>query len=331
MRAHRLQLRDPECCGEEWTSALDAPAPEVAVASTANPGDGGPCELRNEEVPDCVEDDTGSVRRASRPDATRLVVDALGPHRGDGSGNGRYLYAVVCASRVNLFYGRVGINGGNIYTIVQGELAAVVSDVPKCALPSKVAHVLAHQEVLRRLMTETTPLPVAFGVIADGPAAVRRMLSMNQTVIMEQLARVVGKAEMNVRVLWSVPDLFEHLVDTDQEARALRDRLYLAGRRPSSDEEVLLGETFVRALDRARDACGSELLSRLARECYEISDNELQDEHEVIDLSCLIGRETQGDFERSVTEIARRYDDNCVFGLSGPWPPYSFVTLDLRV
>ena len=75
-------------------------------------------------------------------------------------------------------------------------------------------------EVISRLMEETTPLPMSFGIIADGPGAVRRILSRNRRAFLQQLANVAGKVEMGLRVTWDVPNVIEYFVLTHPELQA---------------------------------------------------------------------------------------------------------------
>jgi hypothetical protein len=118
---------------------------------------------------------------------------------------GRYLYAVISGPDERT-YGDFGIEGATVYVISDGSVAAIVSDVPNKKIRPERLHLAAHQEVLRRLMEEITPLPMTFGIIADGPEAIQRILSRNQQVLVDQLHRVSGKAEMGLRVTWDVPN-----------------------------------------------------------------------------------------------------------------------------
>src|SRR5664279_377940 len=119
-----------------------------------------------------------------------------------------YLYAVVEASEPRS-YTSIGIDGSDVYTITEGRVAAVVSGLPSPKIRPQRAHLAAHQAVLKCLMADTTPLPMAFGTIADSPEAIRRILVRNQRALQEQFRRVAGRVEMGLRVAWDVPNIFE--------------------------------------------------------------------------------------------------------------------------
>jgi len=112
-------------------------------------------------------------------------------------------------------------------------VAAVVSNLSSDKIRPERSRLSAHQQVLKKIMTETTPLPMAFGILAENPQAVRKMLSRNQHAFLVQLNRVVGKVEMGLRVTWDVPNIFEYFVNTHPELRLVRDRLLGVQREPT--------------------------------------------------------------------------------------------------
>ncbi len=239
---------------------------------------------------------------------------------------GRYMYAVVAGSGYRN-YNFSGIDGGAVYTICNGQSAAVVSDVPNEKIRPVRRRLAAHQEVLKRLMEESTALPTAFGIIADGPQAVREILSRHREAIGEQLRRVDGKEEWGLRVTWDVPDIFKYFVNTHPELRAARDRHCGPGR----EEKIELGKRFERVLNEDRDDYTEKVEEALSRYCFEIKRNKCRNEQEAMNLACLVGREARDEFETGVSEAARMFDDNFTFDYKGPWVPHNFVDIDLSL
>src|SRR5208337_5537951 len=174
-----------------------------------------------------------------------------------------------------------------------GQVAAVVSDVGVERLRPERSHLAAHQEVLKKLMAEATPLPMAFGIIADSPQAVRNLLSRNQHALLEQLKRVAGKVEMGLRVAWDVPNIFEYFVNTHAELRVARDRIVNARHESkaavpeSQEEKIELGRMFDHLLNDDREAHARKVRHVLAPVCVEFKANLCRKEHEVMNLACL--------------------------------------------
>jgi hypothetical protein len=247
------------------------------------------------------------------------------PHKG-----GEYLYAIAAPGK-DRACDVPGIDGGAVYSVRHGGVAAVVSDCPRQKLRPERAHLAAHKGVLERLMLDSTVLPMAFGTIAGDMKAVRRLLSLNQEIFLEQLERVAGKVEMGLRVKWDVPNIFEYFIDIHPELRAARDRLLGNQRQPRQEDRIELGQLFDRILNEDRQAHSEELEEALEPCCSEIKRSPLRNVNEVANLNCLAPRDGLKKLEEAVFQAASRFDNNYAFDLNGPWAPHNFVEMDLEL
>jgi hypothetical protein len=245
--------------------------------------------------------------------------------------SGRYVYAIVTAPGEQI-YGMTGIDGAPVYTIANGRVAAVVSDVPNAKIRPERRHLAAQQAVLKGLLFQADALlPMAFGIIADGPQAIQKILSRNHQAFIQQLHRVAGMVEMGLRVSWDVPNIFEYFVNTHLELRAARDRFLGSYRNPSQEDKIELGRLFDRLLNEDREAFTDKVEEILSDYCREIKRNKCRNESEVMSLACLVGREAQGRFEEGVFQAAKLFDNNYTFDFNGPWAPHNFVDLDFKL
>ena len=104
--------------------------------------------------------------------------------------SGRYLYAIVPAPGEQA-YDLAGIEGAPVYSISNGRVAAVVSDVANDRIRPERRHLAAQQAVLKGLLSRADAmLPMAFGIIADGPKAIQKILSRNHEGFLQQLQRL---------------------------------------------------------------------------------------------------------------------------------------------
>lgn len=244
---------------------------------------------------------------------------------------GKYLYAFVAGAERQDFE-NCGIAGGTVYTIGDGGVAAVVSDLPGKKIRPERRHLATHQGVLKQLMAEEhVPLPVSFGVIIDDRLTVQRILSRNQKSLLEQLRRVSGKVEMGLRVAWNVPNIFEYFIHVHPELRLARDRFFSGRREPSQEDKIELGRMFDHLHTEDREDHTTKVEEVLSGYCAEISRNKCRDEREVMHLACLVEREAQETFEKGIFEAARQFDDSFAFDFSGPWPPHNFVNIDMKL
>jgi hypothetical protein len=200
-----------------------------------------------------------------------------------------YLYAVVADARSRR-YGDFGIDGSEVYSIPEGQVAAAVSNLRVQRVWPERSHLAAHEEVLKKLMAETTPLPMSFGVLADSLQAVRNLFSRNQRALLEQLQRVASKVEMGVRVTCDVPNIFEYFLNTHPELRRARDE-FLGGPRESRQwDKIEVGRMFDHLLEEDRKTYADQVKAVLAPHCAAIGQGKCCTEREVMNLACLVER-----------------------------------------
>jgi gas vesicle protein GvpL/GvpF len=245
---------------------------------------------------------------------------------------GCYLYAIIAGADQEQLapLGSCGIDGSQVYAVKNDGLVAIVSDVPNARLRPERRRLAAHHDVLERLLGLGTPLPMAFGIIADGAHAIEHILALNRQVFSKELVRLDGKVEMGLRVAWDVPNIFEYFVATHPELRALRDRAFGAGSEPTWDDSIELGRLFHRTLTREREVQTEKVLGTLNEHCVEVKENKPRNEREVMSLACLIRRDAAKDFQRGVFETATQLDNHYAFDFNGPWPAHNFVEVDLQ-
>src|SRR5688572_24990070 len=116
---------------------------------------------------------------------------------GASRSSGTYLYAVLAKGMAAPSgYGAIGIDGAEVYCVSSGDLAAAVSRVERPRLRPERKLLMAHNDVLKRLMKDGTVLPAAFGHVARNDAAVVALLERESRAFEEQLVRVDGRVEM---------------------------------------------------------------------------------------------------------------------------------------
>ena len=242
---------------------------------------------------------------------------------------GKYLYAIIPAGKKH-DYGEIGINGGRVYLISDEHVSAVVSDFNDGKIRPERRHLAAHQNVLKNIMKEESPLPISFGMIAESTEEIRRIISLNWKSFENQLKRVNGKVEMGMRVVWDVPNIFEYFVNVHKELRIMRDKLLGGSRNPTQDDKIEVGRLFDWFLKEDREELTQKVIDGLESSCFEITQLPLRNEKDVMNLACLIARESvEKSFETAICEIAQDFDNNFTFDFNGPWAPHNFVNVEL--
>lgn len=242
--------------------------------------------------------------------------------------DGRYLYSVVPAEAVDKLRLDVeGIDGAEVYPLVLGRVAAIVSNIKKAEMRPERRNLGAHSAVLRKVMDQTTLLPVAFGVVPGSERELRELVAEHESEMLEQLQVVEGKVEMGLRGRLQVPDVFQYFLEKFPDLRNSRDAMY-AGGEPSREEKIELGQLFAETLEDFQDDTAETVAAGL-QAVGKVRINEPRSEEEVINIAVLIPREQMESFTQAVEQLAPDLDENIELQVTGPWPPYNFV--DLRI
>ncbi|MCL4502996.1 MAG: GvpL/GvpF family gas vesicle protein [Deltaproteobacteria bacterium] len=250
--------------------------------------------------------------------------------RRERSKRGKYLYAIVPATGQRT-YNLTGIDGAPVYAIAIGRVAAAVSNVPNVEIRPEPRHLAAQQRVLQGLLAATDALlPMAFGIIADAPKAIKTLLASHHEVLLRQLLRVAGMVEMGVRVTYDAPDIFAYFIHAHPELRAARDRGLGLCPQPSQEGQIELGR-FDRLLNQDRENYTGKVIDILSPDCQEIKRQHCRSESEVMNLACLVRRQALDRFEEGVFAAARLFDHNFIFDCNGPWAPHNFTEVDLKL
>ena len=222
-----------------------------------------------------------------------------------------------------------GLNGAPVRFVEAGGVFAAVSDAPSGRLRPQRRLLAAHQGVLAAIAGEVSTLPAAFGLIADSEDMLADAVSKNAATLTGELERVAGCVEMEVRLGWDVPSVFEHLVSVDEPLREMRDRMVAMGENTPHDLRVEIGRRVERVLEHHRAEASALVIEGVSEACREIEHLDPSSESELVRLTALVAKEDTEAFESAVERVAERFDDTHAFRLSGPFAPHSFVDLHL--
>jgi hypothetical protein len=221
-----------------------------------------------------------------------------------------------------------GLAGAPLRAVGCDDIAAIVSTHPVQQLLPSRANLEPHHRVVRTVSSEATLVPAAFGHIAASEEELLGVLRANHDEIRDEIARLDGKCEVSVKLLWNVPNIFEHMVRTSRELRALRDRMFRTGQ-PSTAEKLEVGSMFEETLARERERLSRTLLTALDAVTCEAVTNTPRDEKMVCDAALLIERTRALAFGEALRAAAALFDNHYALEYGGPWPAYSFVRLRL--
>ena len=242
---------------------------------------------------------------------------------------GNYLYGFT-DSRFRPAADLCGLAGARVETLPFGDVAALVSRHAVQPLMPVRTNLEPHHRVVRRVSAETALVPAAFGHISATDDELLSVLRANHDEIRHELERLHGKCEVGLKLSWSVENIFDYFVRNDRSLRELRDRVF-HDREPSLNDKLQVGAHFESALARERERLTQILVGTLRPVTCDIVYGALRDEKTVCNLTLLVEQARGSEFLDGLRAAAARFDANFAIVTSGPWPPYSFVQLQLQL
>jgi hypothetical protein len=316
------------------TEQYAPPATEPAIASgpTSAPGPGIAPEPATASEPTTVPEPTTEPPAGPTPKEL-----------------GELLWA-YCVLRDDVFpEGVPGVHpGATVRPVAAGGLVALVSSVPASEFGSeplrrnlndlgwleRVAR--AHEGVLDTALEASTIVPLRMCTLYENEAGVRTMLEHERPALMLALERLEGRWEWAVKVL----------ADEERLADAARAHSSSAQELESALESHGEGGAYLlrRRLDRQLREATSQLAGDVADQVHARlqdwalaatrrppQDRELSGYagEMLLNAAYLVERERTGELRELVAELEDRHAALGVrIELSGPWPPYNFVTAD---
>jgi len=237
--------------------------------------------------------------------------------------------------------------GGPLFVVRRHGLGAVVSRVRPSARPDQRRasgisettdealdgaaptasgeNLLRHEAIVEAICAGAAALPVRFGVILPDGAAVERALERQRDTLRADLLRIGDKVEMGVIALWNPAATQEEAAVSAEETSAADQRAeprpglaYLRARQAQYQRSA----TMRARAERLGDALDAELRPRPLQTQRALCPSPrlaLRAVH-------LLERAQVGAFGEAFDAARRRHAAEARLLLSGPWPPYSFVT-----
>ena len=252
---------------------------------------------------------------------------------------GRYVYCIAEAGEM-LNFGDIGINDNEVYTIPYDSLCAIVhncSAEPYSSDDKDVVRrwVISHQRVVEAALDRFgTVLPMSFDTIIrdtdEGSAEdnIRKWLVEEADDLNKKLDRVRGKEEYGVQVFWEPNTIAGVISQTNQEIVKLEEEIKSKSKGLAYMYKKRLGELLKREMGKEAENYFKDFYHRIEDCVSEIKVEKTKtevDKQMLINLSCLVARGKTEPLSNELENINKL--DGFSVRFTGPWPPYSFVTV----
>jgi len=206
---------------------------------------------------------------------------------------GKYVYGIVPFADEKISFGNVGIeNNGNVYAINYKDVAAVVSDASVKDYILAEDYIRTHDDVIRAVSKDYSVVPAAFGQVFKNQKILRTVMRTAYKKLRECLKLVDDRVELGVKVI--LPKQVAESLD-EQKRESFRKN-------------------------------GEEIFALLNRKAENSVKGRLFSDRLTLNASFLVDKENIEEFSEEVGKLSEEYGDLKI-KYSGPWPPYSFVTV----
>jgi len=264
--------------------------------------------------------------RAAR-DARPAPADA---GAADTGAQGQYVYCII-QSESPLTFGPLGIghDPAEVHTVHFKNLAAVVSATPMVVHDPTRENVLAHQRVNETVMLQHTVLPMSFGTVFKTTNDIVELLRSAYDAFTDVLQKMRDKVEFGLKVLWDRDQIIREIEEQDEDIRRLKNEIST-----QKGSTYFARMQYGRMIDAALQARSEQYVDDIFRSLRDVAvasrSNKPIGDRMIMNAAFLVSRDREQAFDARVKEIGQRHD-KLTFKYTGPWPPYNFVNIKLKL
>ena len=248
------------------------------------------------------------------------------------SEGGKYVYCIIKSTEPRSF-GSIGIGGrgDQVYTVHYEGLAAVVSDTPLVVYDPTRDNVFAHEQINETVMRDFTVLPMAFGALFRTEQDIVELIRGTYDALRDVFAKMEGKVEFGLKVNWDRDLVIAEIEKENEDIRQLKNQITMRTTGSTYFARMQLGRLVETALTEQADAYVREVYSVLQDTAVASRANKPIGDKMIMNAAFLVERDREGEFDLKVKEVAAKYEGKLSFKYSGPWPPYNFVHIRLKL
>jgi hypothetical protein len=252
--------------------------------------------------------------------------------RSDTIGEGRYVYGII-AGRDPLTFGKMGLGGQGemVYTVNHGDISGVVSRTSVFIFDPTRENALAHEHVIESVMKSHTIIPMSFGTVFRTDDDIREVLRSIYPSLKDVLEQMSGKVEFGLKVTWDRDQIVEELKRQDEEIHRFHLEITKKHLQSTYLARMQLGRMIDKALVETSSQYVREIYEALRNVCVASRDNKPIGEKMIMNAAFLIERQREAEFDAAVNRVAKRFGSRLNFRYTGPWPPYNFVNIRLKL
>ena len=268
----------------------------------------------------------------SEDDVRVKFDDNSAPSSTTAGESGRYVYGILqCRDRRD--FGKVGIGGAGEMgsTVNYQDIAAVVSNTSVYIFDPTRENALAHEHVIETVMKNYTIIPMSFGTVFRTDNDIREVLKSIYSSLKDVLHQMSGKLEFGLKVNWDRDRIIEDIKQEDEEIRKFHQEIIRKHLQSTYLARMQLGRMIDKALAERSIGYVREIYEALRGVCVASRDNQPIGDKMIMNAAFLVERDREPEFDDAVNSIAKKYGQRLKFKYTGPWPPYNFVNIRVKL
>ncbi|HWI65181.1 MAG TPA: GvpL/GvpF family gas vesicle protein [Symbiobacteriaceae bacterium] len=203
------------------------------------------------------------------------------------------------------------------------DLHVLVSPTDELGPDPTAENTLAHHQVLTAAMAAGTVIPFAFGYVLP-EALVHKLAESAREECLKLLPALAGKLEVGLKLIWTKAAFLPDIETPEVEAARKRAEA-------TRGLEAQVGELLQAAADARRAEYVRLIHEPLAAGAVASRLNETIGPRMILNAAYLLDRAGESEFDALVGRVCAPCAGKLDIRYTGPWPPYNFVTLRVRL
>jgi hypothetical protein len=170
---------------------------------------------------------------------------------------------------------------------------------------------------------------MSFGTIFKTREDILELLRSAYEAFADVLNKMQDKLEFGLKVLWDRDVMIREIENEDDDVRRLKGEIS-SQKGSTYFARMQYGRLMDAALEARSERYVRDIFEQLRPVSVASRANKPIGDKMIMNAAFLVQREQEPNFDRRIKEIASRYD-KLTFKYTGPWPPYNFVNIRLKL
>ncbi|MGM0875350.1 MAG: GvpL/GvpF family gas vesicle protein [Bacillota bacterium] len=217
-----------------------------------------------------------------------------------------------------------------VYTVHYKDIAMVVTKIPLKIYTPKKENLLAHQTVISSVMKEHAVIPMNFGNIFKTEDDVIVLLKKLYPQFTQLFPQIENKIEVGLKVIGK-KEWLKNQLEKNSSIFKLKEEIQNKSKDAAFYDRIKLGELTRDYFFSLQEQIVSDVFTPLSQISVSAKQNDVVNERMLLNAAFLIESNKEIEFDKKVNECYQKWEDKVDFKYSGPWPPYNFINIKLKI